>query len=125
MTSETLAKSLESERKSGQGTAIAIILVVLVIFGVYWFAVRASTQEDAEKQIDPDEDGHHPTEEDYEYMDDDDFDDEDDIDDEDYDLLEEEDDLDDGEEEDDLDDGTEAEEDDDVRISELFNETQM
>ena len=116
MTSETLAKSLESERKSGRSTAISIILVVLIIFGVYWFAFRASTQE-AEKQTDPDEDGYHPTEEDYEYMDDDDFDDEDDLDDEDYDLLEEE----------DVDDATdyEAEEDDDVRISDILNETRM
>ena len=116
MTSETLAKSLESERKSGQSTAISIILVVLIIFGVYWFAFRASTQE-AEKQTDPDEDGYHPTEEDYEYMDDDDFDDEDDLDDEDYDLLEEE----------DVDNAAdyEGEEDDDVRISDILNETRM
>merc|ERR1712088_275462 len=114
-TSETLAKSLESERKSGQSTAIFIILVVLLIFGVYWFAVRASTQE-AEKQTDADEDGYHPTEEDYEYMDDDDFDDEDDLDDEDYDLLEE----------DDVDDDSDYEaEDDDVRISDILNETRM
>ena len=116
MTSETLAKSLESERKSGQSSAICIILVVLIVFGIYWFAVRASTQE-AEKQTDHDEDGYHPTEEDYEYMDDDDFDDEDDLDDEDYDLLEEE----------DVDDGADydAEEDDDVRISDILNETRM
>ena len=117
MTSETLAKSLETERKSGQSTAVSIILVVLIIFGVYWFAVRASTQEVAEKQTDHDEDGYHPTEEDYEYMDDDDFDDEDDIDDEDYDLLEE------GDGDDDAD--YEAEDDDDVRISDILNETRM
>ena len=118
MTSETLAKSLESERKSGQSTAISIILIVLIVFGVYWFAVRASTQ--AEKQTDEhDEDGYHPTEEDYEYMDDDDFDDEDDIDDEDYDLLEEEEDVDDDA------DSEAEEEDDDVRISDMLNETRM
>jgi len=118
MTSETLAKSLESERKSGQSTAISIILILLIVFGVYWFAVRASTQADAEKHTDEhDEDGYHPTEEDYEYMDDDDFDDEDDIDDEDYDLLEEEDAVDDAD--------SEAEEDDDVRISDILNETRM
>merc|ERR1712037_820631 len=110
------AKSLESERKSGQSSAISIILVVLIIFGVYWFAFRASTLE-TEKQTDPDEDGYHPTEEDYEYMDDDDFDDEDDLDDEDYDLLEEE----------DVDDAADYEggEDDDVRISDILNETRM
>ena len=116
MTSETLAKSLETERKSGQGTAITIILIVLIVFGVYWFAVRASAQqEEPEKQTDPDEDGYHPTEEDYEYMDDDDFDEED-LDDEDYDLLEEE----------DVDDHSDYEaEDDDVRISDILNETRM
>ena len=116
MTSETLAKSLETERKSGQGTAITIILIVLIVFGVYWFAVRASAQqEEPEKQTDPDEDGYHPTEEDYEYMDDDDFDEED-LDDEDYDLLEE------GE---DLDDDADSEAEDDVRISDILNETHM
>ena len=122
-----MAKSLESERKSGQSTAIAIILIVLVIFGIYWFAVRASSsQEEVEKQTDEhDEDGYHPTEEDYEYMDDDDFDDEDDIDDEDYDLLEEDpdDDADSEAEDDDAD--FEAEEDDDVRISDILNETRL
>ena len=34
MTNETLAKSLESESKSGQGAAISI-------FGVYWIALRS------------------------------------------------------------------------------------
>ena len=68
---------------------------------------------DPEKEAEEDVDGYHPTEEDYEYMDDDDFD-EDDLDDEDYDLLEESDD-----EEGDFD----EEESDDVRISDLLNET--
>ena len=112
MTSETLAKSLESDRKSGQGVAI-LVLVLVIVLGVYWFAVRASHQGDPEKEAEEDVDGYHPTEEDYEYMDDDDFD-EDDLDDEDYDLLEESDD-----EEGDFDEG----EGDDVRISDLLNET--
>merc|ERR1712013_42741 len=108
MTSETLAKSLESDRKSGQGVAI-LVLVLVIVLGVYWFAVRSSHQVgDPEKEAEEDVDGCHPTEEDYEYMDDDDFD-EDDLDDEDYDLLEESDD--------------EEEESDDVRISDLLNET--
>ena len=114
MTSETLAKSLESDRKSGQGVAI-LVLVLVIVLGVYWFAVRSSHhhQGDPEKEAEEDVDGYHPTEEDYEYMDDDDFD-EDDLDDEDYDLLEESDD-----EEGDFDEG----ESDDVRISDLLNET--
>ena len=113
MTSETLAKSLESDRKSGQGVAI-LVLVLVIVLGVYWFTVRSSHQGgDPEKEAEEDVDGYHPTEEDYEYMDDDDFD-EDDLDDEDYDLLEESDD-----EEGDFD----EEESDDVRISDLLNET--
>ena len=111
MTSETLAKSLESDRKSGQGVAI-LVLVLVIVLGVYWFAVRSSHQGDPEKEAEEDVDGYQPTEEDYEYMDDD-FD-EDDLDDEDYDLLEESDD-----EEGDFD----EEESDDVRISDLLNET--
>merc|ERR1712038_2137555 len=112
MTSETLAKSLESDRKSEQGVAI-LVLVLVIVLGVYWLTVWSSHQGDPEKEAEEDVDGYHPTEEDYEYMDDDDFD-EDDLDDEDYDLLEESD-----EEEGDFD----EEESDDVRISDLLNET--
>ena len=93
-----------------------MVLVLVIVLGVYWFTVRSSHQGgDPEKEAeeDVDVDGYHPTEEDYEYMDDDDFD-EDDLDDEDYDLLEESD-----EEEGDFD----EEESDDVRISDLLNET--
>ena len=82
MTSETLAKSLESESKSGQGAAISI-------FGVYWIALRSKQGSKlivtrmATMMAIPSHWGRL-----YFYMDEDNFD-HDDVNDEDYNLLKE------------------------------------
>lgn len=87
MTSETLAKSLESGRRSGLRLGLYFLLgLVLVGLGMYWVRhlVTQPVEEGLEDKAEDYDAGHEPTEEDYDYMDDDDF-----VDPEDEDLLEE------------------------------------
>jgi hypothetical protein len=91
MTSETLAKSVASERGSAARAALLLLLTVGLVLGLYW-AVGLATME-GKKRAQAQNSGHdyesyEPNEEDYDYLDDDDFEDPD----EEYDeeLLEEE-----------------------------------
>ena len=75
MTSETLAKSLESERRSSKQAIVLFLLVVMIGLGLYWVVGLVSTKvEEPERHTDHhDDEMYEPTDDDYDYLDDDDF----------------------------------------------------